>query len=530
MEEMHSPFRILRATPSRNKVTEITTPHANDDTSEDPLRVPASGDFKRKSVRGGAANVIGQGVAMALQVGTTIILARLLSPTDYGLQAMVVTLTGFFSLFKDAGLSVATVQRETLTHEQISTLFWVNIALGVFLTIVVAAMGPVLAAFYKEPRLLWLTVASASVFLFNSLSVQHRALLDRAMRFTTSVKIDVLCCTVGSAIAISMAALGFGYWSLICQTISLPVVGTAAVWVAIPWLPGRPRWTPELRSMVRFGGTVTLNSFVVYVAYNTEKILLGRFWGAAPLGLYTRAYQLAILPVQQLIGAVHGVAFSVLSRMQGEAQRLQRAYLKSQAVIVSLVIPVVFASAIFAREIVLVVLGQKWIGAVPVFRFLAPTVLVFALVNPFSWLLQATGRVERSLKIALLICPVVILGILAGLRHGPTGVALGYSAAMVLLFVPIVAWATHGTGITASSYWDSIKRPVISGAIAGGAGLVVQFYFRSVLAPVPLLAFELSVSCAVYATLLLFVMGQKDFYVDLLRHMLRRREEAPAQT
>jgi O-antigen/teichoic acid export membrane protein len=513
-----------------NIVTETAVTREETEQRQGVLAVPAASEFKRKSVRGGAATLLGQGVSMALQIGTTVVLARLLSPSDYGLQAMVVTLTAFFSLFKDAGLSVATVQRETLTHEQVSSVFWINLGLGAGLTIIVAAMGPILVAFYKEPRLLWLTVASATVFLFNSLSMQHKALLDRAMRFTTNVKIDILCCTTGSVIAIAMAALGFGYWSLICQTISLPIVGTVATWIAMPWMPGKPRWTPELRSMMRFGGTVTLNSFVVYVAYNTEKVLLGRFWGAAPLGIYSRAYQLATLPVQQLIGAVHVVAFSVLSRMQGEAHRLQRAYLKSQSVIVSLTIPVVFSSALFANEIVLLLLGPKWMGVATVLRMLAPTVLVFALINPFSWLMRATGRVERSLHIALLIAPVLILGILAGLRHGPSGVALGYSAAMVLLFVPIVAWAKYGTGITAGAYWDSVKRPLTSGAIGGGAGWLVQVFFHSALAPAPLLALELTVSFAVYGGLLLFIMGQKAFYIDLAKQILKPGAASPAVT
>jgi len=502
--------------------------HQNGETNQASSDLPASSEFKRKSVRGGAITVFGQAFSLALQIGTTVVLARLLSPTDYGLQTMVLTLTSFLSLFKDAGLSVATVQREKLDQDQISTLFWINIAMGAVLTVIVAACGPFLAKFYKEPRLLWLTVASASAFFFNSLGVQHRALLGRAMRFSTNVKIDILCGTVGAVIAVAMAAQGFGYWALICQTISLPIVGTAGAWIAMPWMPGRPRWTPELRSMVRFGGTVTLNSLVVYIAYNTEKILLGRFWGAASLGIYTRAYQLATLPVQQLTSAVHTVAFSMLSRMQGEAQRLQRAYLKTQSIIVSLTIPVVIASALFAREIVVVMLGQKWIEAVPVFRLLAPTVLVFALVNPFSWLLQATGRVERSLGIAFLICPVVILGILAGLSRGPTGVAFGYSSAMVLLFVPIAVWATRGTGITTRDYWESIKRPLVSGIGGGAAGWLVHLTAQGSFTPVTLLALELTITSTVYGGILLFVMGQKDFYFDLVTQIVQRRQRATA--
>lgn len=482
--------------------------------------------FKRKSVRGGAAAVLGQVVSMLLQIGTTLILARLLSPTDYGLQAMVLTLTGFFSLFKDAGLSVATVQRENLTHEQISTLFWINAGLGAVLMVAVAAMGPLLAAFYKDPRLLWLTVASSTVFLSNSLAVQHRALLDRSMRFSTSAKIDILCSTIGTVVAIGMAFLGCGYWSLIGQNISLPIVGMLAVWFAMPWMPGKPHWTKELRSMVRFGGTVTLNSLVVYLGYNTEKILLGRFWGAAPLGIYGRAYQLANLPVQQLISSVHIVAFSVLSRMQGDLERFQRSYLKSQSIVVSLTIPVVISCALFATEIVRVMLGPKWMAVVPVLRCLAPTVLVFALVNPFSWLLRSTGRVERSLKIALLIAPVVILGIVAGLRYGPTGVALGYSFSMLLLFVPLVVWSLHGTGITIARYWDSVKRPLAAGVLGGGAGYLIRFVVKNGLPPIPLFAVEMASFVSVYAAILLFVMGQKDFYFDLVKQILKR-DEAP---
>jgi O-antigen/teichoic acid export membrane protein len=482
-------------------------------------------DFKGKSVRGGAATVIGQGMSMALQTGSTVILARLLSPTDYGLQGMVFTLTGFFSLFKDAGLSVASVQRRDLTHDQISTLFWINVAVGTFLTLVVASMGPLLVIFYKEPRLLGITFVSASVFLLNSLSVQHRALLDRSLRFATTAKVDVLALAISAAVGITMAVLGFGYWALVGQAVAAPLAGMTGVWIAMPWRPGRPRRSSGVRSMMRFGGTVTLNSLVVYLAYNTEKVLLGRFWGPAALGIYGRAYQLANLPVQQMINAVGAVAFPVLSRMQSDADRVRRSFMKAHSLVVSMTIPVVISCAVFANEIVRVVLGPKWTGTATVLRLLAPTVLVFALVNPFSWFLRATGRVVRSLKIALMLTPVVILGVVAGLRHGPPGVAMGYSGAMLLLLVPLVVWAKYKTGITTADYLNSIWRPLLAGTLAGAAGASLRFALHSALKPIPMLALGLAVSFAVYAGLLLFVMGQKDFYLDLLRHLLRRNQQ-----
>jgi len=175
-------------------------------------------------------------------------------------------------------------------------------------------------------------------------------------------------------------------------------------------------------------------------------------------------------------------------------------------------------------------LGQKWIGVAAVLRLLSPTVLVFALINPLSWFLQATGRVGRSLKIALLICPVVILGILAGLHRGPVGVAVGYSTAMALLFVPVVAWAINRTGITTHDYWDAIKRPLVSGTIGGITGWLVKVAFHRTLPPLPMLIFGLTLSVAVYAGILLLVMGQKQLFADLLSHVFQRNRTLPAES
>src|SRR5437016_3543387 len=267
---------------------------------EAPFDTTTTAGLYQRSVRGGVVAVVAQGLTFVLQLGSTIVLARLLSPEDFGLLGMVVAMTGFLSLFRDAGLNVATVQREVLTHEQTSTLFWINVAVGAVLTTVAAVMAPVLVAFYKEPRLLSVTIVSAAAFLFNSLAVQHRALLNRAMRFVTMAKIDILALAASGVIGVSMAELGWGYWALVGMAVSGPLISAAAVWMAMPWLPGRPTRGAGVRSMLQIGGTVTFNSVVMYLAYNTEKALLGRFWGAEALGLYGRAYQLANLPVQQL--------------------------------------------------------------------------------------------------------------------------------------------------------------------------------------------------------------------------------------
>jgi PST family polysaccharide transporter len=192
-------------------------------------------------------------------------------------------------------------------------------------------------------------------------------------------------------------------------------------------------------------------------------------------------------------------------------------------------IPIVFSCALFANEIVRVVLGPKWAGCVLILRLLAPTIFVLAVIDPLDWLLWASGLVGRGLKIGLLITPVVILGVVAGLRHGPPGVALGYSTAMVLLLGPVLAWAKHKTGITTGDYWDCVKRPLLAGIVGASAGWLAGLTLRATLAPIYLLGVELAVSCAVYVGLLLFVMGEKRIYADILRQLFQRQAPAAAK-
>jgi O-antigen/teichoic acid export membrane protein len=483
---------------------------------------PAVADLKRKSVVGAIAAVSAQGVKFVLQMAATIVLARLLSPEDFGLQGMVGVVTGFLALFRDAGLGMATVQRLEVTHEQTSTLFWINVAIGAILAALCAALAPLLVAFYHEPRLYWIAVVSGATFMFNGLATQHLALLQRGMRFVTQATIDVLSLTVSSATGVVMAWLGCGYWSLVGMGMASSIVGAAAVWLTVPWIPGPPRRRSGIRSMLHFGGLATCNSFVVFLAWNSEKLLLGRFWGADALGLYGRAYQLVTLPVQQLNNALTGVAFPALSRIQHDAERFAKSFLRGYSLLISFTIPITITSALFAEEIVSVVLGAKWMEAAPIFRLLAPVALVFAVANPLSWLVISTGRAGRALSISTATTPLVIVGIILGLSHGPEGVALGYSSALTLLLIPIAAFSKHGTGITWMDLWGATKPPLLSGLLASVAGLLVKLTLGGGLAPIPYLMVGLAVVLGIYAWALLIVMGQKHMFLDVLSQLLPR--------
>jgi O-antigen/teichoic acid export membrane protein len=484
--------------------------------------VGAVKDLKEKTIRGGLARVLAQGASFGLRLASLMILARLLSPEDFGLVGMVTAFTGVLNLFRDFGLSTATVQRIDVTEEQLSTLFWLNVGVGLLLGIVAVVLAPAIANFYHEPRLRSVTAVLAIGFLFNAAGVQHSAVLQRDMRFTALATINVIALVVGTLIAVGMAKAGYGYWSLVAMTISLPLVATVGLWVAAAWFPGLPQMRVGLRSMLRFGGTITLNGIVVYVAYNMEKVLLGRFWGADAIGVYGRAYQLANIPTDNLNSAVGEVAFSALSRVQNDPPRLRSYFLKGYSMVLALTLPITILCALFANDAILVLLGPKWKEAAPILRLLAPTILIFAMINPFSWLLFSIGKVERSLKIALVIAPLVVAGYLLGLKHGPKGVALGYSVAMGLWTLPHIAWCVRGTSISFTDVIKTLSRPLISGAVASIPPLALQLLYGQWLSPLTRLAVGISLFSAVYMVMLLYVMHQKEFYLDLI-HGLRSR-------
>ena len=479
-------------------------------------------DLKQKAIRGGFAKICSQGVNFVLRLGSLMILARLLDPKDFGLVGMVTAVIGIFNLFRDFGLSAAAVQRTTVTKEQASTLFWINLLVGAILGLVALAIAPGVAKFYHEPRLFAITTVLATGFIFNSAGVQHAALLERQMRFTTLSVIDIVSLVTSTAVGIGMAMHGYGYWALVATTIVPTLAYTVCVWLMAAWTPGWPHKGVGVRSMIRFGGTLTLNGLVMYIATNFDKVLLGRFWGADAIGLYGRAYQLVNIPTDNLNSATSGIAFAALSRLQGDPSRFRSYFLKGYALVLSLIVPITVVCALFADDMIFIFLGPKWKSAATIFRLLAPTTLAFAIINPLGWLLISLGLVGRGLRIALVLAPVMIAGYAMGLPYGPKGVALAYSVMMMLCVIPLIGCAVRGTVISVRDILRALSRPLLSGTVAAGLALGLQFSYGSLVSPLFRLVIGVTLVFGTYLAMLLFAMGQRRFYLDILRVFVRR--------
>jgi PST family polysaccharide transporter len=261
-----------------------------------------------------------------------------------------------------------------------------------------------------------------------------------------------------------------------------------------------------------------------------DKVLLGRYWGAEDLGLYGRAYQLINIPTDNLNQSVGEVAFSALSRVQNDRPRLRNYFLKGYSLVLAMTIPITIMSAFFAEDLIHVLLGAKWDSAIPIFRLLAPTILIFAMINPLAWLMFALGMVGRSLRVALVLAPVVMFGYLLGLHYwaqmgmhnGPEGVALGYSAIMVLWVIPHIAWCVKDTGVSLRDILVTVSRPLLSGLVGALSALGIHHLCMPFMPAFPRVVLAGLVLLGVYVLMLFYVMKQKALYMDVLKGFRKR--------
>ena len=382
-------------------------------------------NLKQRAVQGGATTAIGQAVKFGLTVGSTAILARLLTPEDYGLVAMVTVITGFIANFYYLGLSTATIQREEIDHDQVSTLFWVNVAASTGMALLVAMLAPVLSWFYSEPRLTWITVTLAAAFVLMGLGVQHQALLNRQMRFGALAASDVIATLGGIVVGIACASAGLAYQSLVAAQLTTAALSSALLWWFCRWRPHAAGSLSRVYPMLRFGGAITGFQVVNYFARNGDNFLIGRFHGSQELGLYSRAYNLLLFPLMQILSPIASVALPTLSRMNGEAFRA--AFLRMARVACVLSMPLVAFTIGTADLIIEIFLGAQWHQAANIFAWLGFLGLVQPIANTSGWVFVAQGRAKEQFYAGIINGTTSILSFLVGLPWGGTGVAAAYA-------------------------------------------------------------------------------------------------------
>lgn len=440
-------------------IPKVTTAQGEQYFRTDHLRVNLGG----RTARGGAVAILSQGLKFVITIGATSIMARLLTPADYGLVGMVAFVTGFVSMYKDLGLSAATIQKSEISAEQISTLFWVNVLLSLGITVFTAALAPLVAWFYGEPQLTWITVVTAAGFIISGLAVQHEALLRRQMRYFALASISLTSMATGYAVGIFLAWRGFSYWALVFSQLAVATTTTLLTVIFCRWMPGLPKRNTGVRSMIKFGGNLTGFTTINYFSRNLDNLLIGRVWGAQQLGLYSRAYQLMGLPIDQINEPISSVAVPSLSRLADSPESYRRAYLRMLEKIALLTMPCVVLMIATSDWIIRIVLGPQWTGTTRIFVLLGITGLFQPIANTTGWLLISQGRTNHLLKWGLISGPLIMGAIVVGLPWGAVGVAASYAFTRVCIVDPILYWYVGRSGpVRTSDFYKTIAPFVLA--------------------------------------------------------------------
>ncbi|MEM6612813.1 MAG: lipopolysaccharide biosynthesis protein [Cyanobacteria bacterium P01_C01_bin.72] len=454
------------------------------------------GNLKRRSVRGGAVTIAAQGSKFVIKLGSTAVLARLLLPEDYGLIGMATVVVGFVEYFKDLGLSAATIQQAEINEKQVSTLFWINVAVGCLVALVVALFAPLVAAIYQEPRLQAITLGLAVNFVFSGLTVQHQALLQRQMQFASLAQIEIMAILVGIGGAITSAYYGAGYWALVILQLLTVLANAIGVWSVCRWRPGLPSKNANIGSMLNFGRNLTGFNIINYFSRNLDNFLIGRVWGAQPLGLYAKAYQLVLLPITQINVPVNRVALPALSRLQNDPERYQKYYYRAILAITALGMPLVMFLGVAADQLILLLLGEQWLKIIPIFRWLIPAAFIGTFNMATGWVYQSLNRTDRQLRWGVFSSVVNVIIFATAIKWGALGVAAAYGVSRIIIVVPAILYCYGGTWLKWTDFIATIFLPAFA-SIAAAFGVWVLRY--SWLAAMELnLGISLALNCLAY--------------------------------
>lgn len=434
-----------------------------------------SEELRRTSVRGGAVTGIAQLLKLILRTGSTAVLARAIAPEEYGLVAMATVVTGFAGIFMDGGLGLASVQRTNLRNDQMNTLFWINVGIGVFLTVVLASLSPLVAVFYNEPRLVLVTCALSLSFIINSLAIQPTAMLHRNMRFLAMARVELLAMLVGIIVAVSMAYSGLGYLALIGLTLGQAVANVILAFYESGWRPGLPGKATGLGETLKFGFDVLGFNMLIYACRKGDNLLVGWYWGALSLGLYDKAYGLLLLPLSQINGPICRVTLPVMARAKDSPEELRRYVADMMFCIASIGTILVAGLFLFSEQVVGILLGEAWMECVPVFQALSLAALMGLIQNPTGWVLMAVGK-TKGLKVMGGVNSVLfLLSFGIGLRHGLIVMSHCYSVASLIAAGWSWWYVSKVTGIGLSGLRKALLPPLVAMSVAllGAYGLEI---------------------------------------------------------
>jgi O-antigen/teichoic acid export membrane protein len=430
-------------------------------------------NLKHRTITGISWGVLTQLITQVFAFVISAIIAKALGPKAFGLVGMITVFTGFANLFHDLGLSPAIIQRKELEPRHLDAAFWANAGMGAVMALIVAGLAPVLSRFYHEPQLLLLTVVLSLRFVLDSLNTVQNALLNRDMHFKIVATVQIWSTVLAGLVGLGMALNGFGVWSLIGQTLSGATLTLLLSWFLSDWRPRFRFESQALKDLLGVSSYVMAFNSVNYWCRAADQFLIGRYAGAAPLGLYSRAYTLMLLPMNQVTTLVGRVIFPALSAIQDDKPKVKRSFLKAVRTVALITFPMMIGLFVVSDHFILAVLNPEWAGAIPILKIFCWVGLMQSVSVTTGWIYLSQGKTKQFFVMGAITSALCVLAFLIGIQWGAMGVAWAYLIYNVLETYPLWVYSGGLIGLDIREAARTLSPPLwCAGLMAIGVGLV----------------------------------------------------------
>jgi PST family polysaccharide transporter len=457
-------------------------------------------ESKRGSAFSGARwSAAGKAVQRSIRFLLNVVLARVLFPSDFGLFAVASTVMGIMDQIRDLGTGQAIIQKKEISQRLLSSLFWMNLLIGLSCAAVLVLAAPVIAGLFKTPEVTNILRVMGIGFSVYSWSITQRALLTRKLDFRRLAASDLIGSFTNATVGVTLALMGWGVWSLAISYVCSGITGTVALWALAGWRPSFEFSRADLREVRGFSMNLTAYNIANNLLTNADNIIISRFLGAEALGVYSLGRRLVVFPVRSIAAIVAGVLLPALSRVQDDLPRLQRDYLRAAAGFSMIALPMAAGIACVAGPLVEVVLGHRWLAAKPVVEMLAPTMMMLVTTSNIGSIYRATGRTDWLLYWGVGSGVVNVAGYLIGAHWGLSGVVTGFLVSTLILIPWAHAIPLRLIQLTVLDFVRSQAPFLIGVALMSVATIATRFALEALHAPaVAVLAACVAVGAATY--------------------------------
>jgi PST family polysaccharide transporter len=433
-----------------------------------------------RAISGFAWTGLSQTAVQMVQFVVTIVLARILFPEDFGLVGMAAVFTEAIGMISGLAFAPAIIQRKDLREDHLSTSFWVGILSGLFLILLAVLAARPLSLFFGRDIIRNIVILSSLGFVAGPMGGIHRALLTRELSFKKLTVSEIGATISSSVISILLALLGYGPYSLVLGALAGTVTSSSLLWFLHPWKPRVAFSRKAFTELFNYSRSVLGNGLVNYLGNNVDYIIVGRFLGAHLLGIYTLAYRLVTMPLTKVSGVIKKVTFPTFSILQDDDRRLREAYTRTVRLLALISLPALALLGTTARDLIVVIFGEKWLEAVVVVRVLIFVGMLKSVGTLVGCVVLAKGRPDLELKWNLILLPLLGLAIYISLPFGIEGVAYAYLI-VYSGFFPVIMRLTNSTiGLSDLKYYRAYIPAVITSALII---ITILTYYRYVLIP-----------------------------------------------